>query len=166
MKNKDLKCAQLQIRVSESQKAALRRQAKRAGMSMSDWVLNRVLPPLSETVQGLLLRLSCAEKPGYVLAELNELLTQLTTSEFKLAVSEPPRAKLDSYWANYIAATIEQAAASKRTKAPSWTKNVQPLEEPVFGSSLKSLRLHLLTQSPVAFRSRNIFIDSSIGDRV
>jgi hypothetical protein len=166
MKNKDLKCAQLQIRVSESQKAALRRQAKRAGMSMSDWVLSRVLPPLSETVQGLLLRLSSAEKPGYVLAELNELLTRLTTSEFKLAVSEPPRAKLDSYWANYIAATIEQAAAGKRTKAPSWTKDVQPLEAPVFGSSLKSLRLHLLTQSPVAFRSRNIFIDSSIGDRV
>ena len=116
--------------------------------------------------QGLLKALSSAEKPGYVLAELNELLTRLTTSEFKLAVSEPPQAQLDPYWSNYVAATIERAAASKRTEAPSWTANVQPLEEPVFGSSLKSLRLHLLTQSPVAFRSRNIFIDSSIGDRV
>jgi len=166
MKRKNLKSTQLQIRVSESQKAALRRQAKRAGMSMSDWVLSRVLPPLSETVQGLLKALSSAEKPGYVLAELNELLTRLTTSEFKLAVSEPPRVQLDPYWSNYVAATIEQAAASKRTEAPAWTEKVQPLEEPVFGSSLKSLRLHLLTQSPVAFRSRNIFIDSSIGDRV
>ncbi len=166
MKKKNLKSAQLQIRVSASQKAALRRQAKRAGMSMSDWVLSRVLPPPRETFQGLLKALSTAEKPGYVLAELNELLTQLTTGEFKLAVSEPPQVQLDPYWRNYVAATIEQAAASKRTEAPSWTENVQPLDEPVFGSSLKSLRLHLLTQSPVAFRSRNIFIDSSIGDRV
>ncbi|MEN8184027.1 MAG: hypothetical protein ABFS46_15985 [Myxococcota bacterium] len=135
-------------------------------MSMSDWVLSRVLPPVGETFQGLLQALSVAEKPGYVLAELNELLTRLSASEFKLAVSEPPQVQLDTYWRNYVAATIEQAAASKGTEAPAWTEGVQPLEEPVFGSPLKSLRLHLLTSSPVAFRSRNIFIDSSIGDRV
>jgi len=163
---KNLKSAQLQIRVSESQKAALRRQAKRAGMSMSDWVLSRALPPVSEAFQGLLEALVTAEKPGYVLAELNELLTRLSASEFKLAVSELPQVQLDPYWRNYVAAMVEQAAASKRTHAPAWTEDVQPLDEPVFGSSLKSLRLHLLTHSPVAFRSRNIFIDSSIGDRV
>lgn len=166
MKDKNLKNAQLQIRVSETQKSVLRRQAKRAGMSMSDWVLSRVFPAVSGTFQGLLKTLSTAEKPGYVLAELNEFLTQLTASEFKLAVSEPPEVQLDSYWRNYVAATIEQAAASKRVEAPLWTEKVQPLKEPVFGSSLKSLRLHLLTHSPVAFRSRNIFIDSTIGDRV
>jgi hypothetical protein len=160
------KSAQLQIRVSESQKSALRRQAKRAGLSMSDWVLNRVLPPVRETFQELLKALSVAEKPGYVLAEFNEFLTRLTVSEFKLAVSERPQAKLDDYWRNYVAATIEYAAASKRVQGPSWTHDVQPLEDPVFGSTLKSLRLHLLTNSPPPFRSRNIFIDSSIGDRV
>ena len=135
-------------------------------MSMSDWVLSKTLPPLSETFQGLLKALSTADKPGYVLAELNELLTQLSTGEFKLAVSEPPQVQLDPYWENYVAATIEQAAAGKSVDAPSWTGDVKPLKEPVFGSSLQSLRLHLLTHSPVAFRSRNIFIDSSIGDRV
>jgi hypothetical protein len=163
---KNLKSAQLQIRVSPSQKAAVRRHAKRAGMSMSDWVLSRVIPPVRETFQSLLKDLSTAEKRGYVLAELNELLTQLSTGEFKLAVWEPPRVQLDPYWRNYVAAMIEQAAASKNTEAPPWTENVQPLEEPTFGSSLKNLRLHLLTHSPVAFRRRNIFIDSSIGDRV
>lgn len=163
---KNLKSAQLQIRLSQSQKAALRRHAKRAGMSMSDWMLSNALPPLRETFQDLLKALSTAEKPGYVLAELNELLTQLSAGEFKLAVSEPPQVQLDPYWENYVAATIEQAAARKNTEAPSWTGDVQPLEEPAFGSSLKSLRLHLLTHSPVAFRCRNIFIDSSIGDRV
>lgn len=163
---KNLKIAQLQIRVSKAQKAALRRHANRAGMSMSDWVLRQVLPPLRETFQGLLKAMSTAEKPGYVLAELNDLLTPLGASEFELAVSEPPQVQLDPYWGNYVAAMIEQAAASKNTEAPSWTEDVQPLEEPVFGTSLKSLRLHLLTHSPVAFRRRNIFIDSSIGDRV
>ena len=129
-------------------------------------LLSKAFPPLRETFQALLKALSTAEKPGYVLAELNELLTQLTTGEFKLAVSEPPQVQLDPYWENYVAATIEQAAARRNTEAPSWTGAVQPLEEPAFGSSLKSLRLHLLTHSPVSFRCRNIFIDSSIGDRV
>ena len=135
-------------------------------MTMSDWVLSRVFPPLRGTFQSLLQALSTADKPGYVLAELNEFLTRLTTGEFKLAVSEPPQVQLEPYWENYVAATVEQAAATKNTEAPSWVENVRPLEEPVFGSSLKSLRLHLLAHSPVAFRCRNIFIDSSIGDRV
>lgn len=163
---KNRKTSQLQIRVSESQKLALRRHAKRAGMSMSDWVLSRVFPPLRGTFQSLLQALSTTDKPGYVLAELNEFLTRLTASEFELAVSEPPRIRLEPYWENYVAATVEQAAAAKSTEAPSWIDDVRPLEEPVFGSSLKSLRLHLLTHSPVAFRCRNIFVDSSIGDRV
>jgi hypothetical protein len=50
--------------------------------------------------------------------------------------------------------------------APAWTRAVVPLEEPFFGSTLESLRLHLLTQSPAPFRRRNIFIDSSLGQQV
>jgi hypothetical protein len=160
------KTAQLQIRVSEAQKAALRKLAKRAGMTLSDWVLSRALPPLGETFQDLIRALSSAEKPGYVLAELNDLLTRLTPDEYRLAVSEPPRAQLAPYSGNYVAAMIEHAAAKKKTEAPSWTADVRPLAEPIFGSSLTSLRLHLLTHSPLPFRRRNIFIDSSIGDRV
>jgi hypothetical protein len=49
---------------------------------------------------------------------------------------------------------------------PEWTRSIPLLVEPVFGSDLKSLRLHLLTNSPPPFRSRNIFIDSTLGDRV
>jgi hypothetical protein len=36
----------------------------------------------------------------------------------------------------------------------------------VFGSDLQNLRLYLLTHSPPPFRRRNIFIDSTLGDRV
>ena len=35
-----------------------------------------------------------------------------------------------------------------------------------FASELKSLRLHLLTKSPAPFRRRNLFVDSTLGDRV
>jgi hypothetical protein len=49
---------------------------------------------------------------------------------------------------------------------PDWTLAVQPLSEPAFGSPLQSLRLHLLVAAPPAFKRRNIFVDSSVGDRV
>jgi uncharacterized protein (DUF1778 family) len=157
---------QLQIRVSPPQKDAIRRQAKRAGMSMSDWVLSRVLPSIRERFQDLLAALSRSPRPGYVLAELNELLSRLTADEFTRAVAEPPPVSLVPYQENYVAAMLEQAAACKGVEAPAWTGEVEPLTEPVFGSALTSLRLHLLTHAPPPFRARNIFVDSSIGDRV
>ena len=133
---------------------------------MSDYVLSRILPAVADTFQALVRSLSRADQPGYVLAELNELLAELSKREFDLAVAEPPKVKLDAYWENYLAAMVEYAAAQKGTEPPSWTATVPRLEEPAFGSSLKSLRLHLLTHSPVAFRRRNIFIDASVSDRV
>ena len=90
----------------------------------------------------------------------------MSADEYELAVSEPPQVHLDSYWKNYLAATVEHAAAMKHAKTPSWTQDVPPLDKPAFGSTLKSLKLHLLVNSPPAFIQRNIFIDSSVGDRV
>ena len=80
--------------------------------------------------------------------------------------AELPAVALSPYWENYLAATIEHAAARKNVTPPAWTAKVRPLEEPVFGSTLRSLRLHLLINSPPAFCRRNIFIDSSVGGRV
>jgi len=133
---------------------------------MSEWVLSRVLPTALETFQALLRELSQAARPGLVLAEIDDLLAPLTGEELVRAVAEPPRVKLTPYWENYLAATIELAAARRRTRPPAWTEDVGPLEAPAFGSSLESLRLHLLTRAPAPFRRRNIFVDSSIGDRV
>ena len=39
------------------------------------------------------------------------------------------RADLDPYWMNYLAATVEHAAAMKHAKTPGWTRDVIPLEE-------------------------------------
>ncbi len=61
---------------------------------------------------------------------------------------------------------VETARSNHHIPAPPRTRRVAPLDEPAFGSELESLRLHLLTHSPAPFRSRNLFIDSSLGDRV
>jgi len=67
---------------------------------------------------------------------------------------------------NYVAAMVEQAAAQKNVLPPKWVRDVAPLDQPFFASELASLRLHLLCSSPVPFKRRNIFVDSSIGARI
>jgi len=104
------------------------------------------------------------EKPAYVLAELNDLLTSAPRGQIEL-LSAPSID--DPYLANYVAAMVEQAIHLKGgVRPPTWTSGIAPLARPVFAAPWMSLRAHLLLESPVPFRRRNIFIDSSIGDRV
>jgi len=160
------KSGQLQIRVSPSQKRAIKQQAAKARMNMSDWILSQLLPTSRRRFQALLADLAGSESPSFVFAELLDLIGAMSGEELELAVCEPPEVALDPYWANYVAATLEHAAAIKHAKAPGWTLDVPPLPEPHFGSSLAGLRLHLLVNSPPAFIARNLFIDASVGDRV
>ena len=103
-------------------------------------------------------------KPSWVLAELNDLLTGAPLDQIEL-LSAPSID--DPYLANYVAAMVELAIHRKGgTRPPQWTSGVAPLSQPVFAVPWMSLRAHLLLNSPVPFRRRNIFIDSSIGDRV
>jgi hypothetical protein len=104
-----------------------------------------------------------ADRISYALAELNDLLTAAEAS----AIESLPRPDIsDSYRLNYVTAMVELAAHRAGIVPPLWTVSVAPLDEPVFIDTSLSLRLHLLTASPVPFRRRNIFIDSSLGDRV
>lgn len=135
-------------------------------MNMSDWILTKAFPTAQMGFQDLLAEIAASASPSFAFAELLELIGPLGADEFESAVSELPEVGLDRYWKNYLAATVEHAAAMKRAKAPSWTRDVIPLEEPAFGSPLESLKLHLLVNSPPAFIKRNIFIDSNVGDRV
>lgn len=163
---KQSKSEQLQIRVSPAQKAAIRRRAKQSGMRMSEWVLAQVLPAAGDGFQAITAALAEAQEPSYALAELNDLLADLTNSEYQKALSERPRVLLSPLWESYVAAMIEHAGAQKGISPPDWTREVPPLEEPFFGSSLPALRVHLMMHSPPPFHRRNIFIDSSVGDRV
>ncbi|MBY0398700.1 DUF1778 domain-containing protein [Myxococcota bacterium] len=159
------KATQLQIRVSEAQKDAIRRAADRAGRDVSAFVLDRVLPPTERLWQDLLDRLEGEELDRFALAELADLLASLEPAELAGSLETPPAAA-SSLVRNYLAAMVEQACAASDVRAPAWTRMVEPLERPWFGSQLQSLRLHLLRSSPAPFRRRNIFIDTAMGGRV
>ena len=94
------------------------------------------------------------------------MLSSCTAAELRQAVAAAPPATLPPFLANYVAAMTETACNRRGLPLPAWTGKIEALPEPVFGSALASLRLHLLTHSPAPFRRRNIFIDSSVGERV
>ena len=161
------KSQQLQIRVSAAEKALIQRKAAEAGMDVSKWVLRQILPPEAERFQALCAAL--ISKPGdqsYTIAEFNDFFARLSEQAFSLAVNKPPRVQLPPFEENYIAAMVAHTAALKTVDAPRWIGDIKWLELPWFASPLKNLRLHLLTRSPPAFRSRNLFIDSSVGSRI
>ena len=107
------------------------------------------------------------DQPGFALAELNDLLSSLTAGELCSAVEHADLAGLTPYLRNYVAAMVELAAHRRDVRPPAWVRDVEPMEtEPRFATPLAGLRLHLLRASPVPFKRRNIFIDSTIGDRV
>ena len=136
-------------------------------MDVSNWVLNLVLPPVEREFQDLYRELvTRAHARSYILAEVQDLLGSLNGKDFEQAVRHAPEVSLAPFEANYLAAMIEYAAKLKGTIPPAWTKAVPALERPWFASSLTSLRLYLLTNSPPPFRRRNLFVDSSVGQRV
>jgi uncharacterized protein (DUF1778 family) len=159
------KSGQMQIRVSPAQKAAIRSAARRAGLDMSAYVLARLLPAPARRFQDLTGACADSRDARFALAELNSWLASLGAGELQEAVASPPP-RLTPFLANYIAAMTEVACAKNDIAPPSWLRAIAPLAEPVFGSSLMSLRLYLLTHSPAPFRRRNIFIDASVGSRV
>jgi hypothetical protein len=160
------KTRQLQVRVSPRQKAAIQRLASRAGQSVSSYVLARVLPDVQLRFREILQALGVDSNRRFALAELHDFLAALAPSEFADAVADAEIEKLSPLDANYVAAMVEQAASVKRIDPPRWTADVEPLTEPWFAVPFPSLRFYLVRASPVAFKRRNIFVDSALGDRV
>lgn len=159
------KTQQIQIRVTPRQKALLKRQAAAAGQELSAYLLARALPPVQGRFDRLVAGLG-SEDARFVLAELHDFLAECPPMLFAEAVANPPPGGLPPWLENYLAAMVEQAAAQKRLPPPGWTRQILPLGTPHFATPLASLRLHLLRSSPVPFKRRNIFVDSSIGARV
>ena len=163
---KHAKSQQLQLRVSAHEKAAIQRAARQAGVDMSTYVLARVLAPAAGEFQDLTNACLDASSVSFALADLHAWLVKLRSSALTDAVASPPARGLPPYAANYIAAMVEYACWKKGQVPPAWTRGIVPLAEPVFASSLQSLRLHLLVNSPPPFRRRNIFVDTSVGGQV
>lgn len=164
--SRSVKSAQLQIRVTRAEKSAIQHAAKRAGMDMSTYVLSRVRPETGARFGELVAACAAPGIPRFALAELNSFLSSLSPSEFREAVAQGPEVELRPFVGNYVAAMVEHGCARLAVPVPAWTRAIEPLAEPVFGSLLESLRLHLLANSPAAFRGRNIFIDATLGAQV
>lgn len=160
------KSSQLQIRVSPKQKATIKRAAKASGLDMSEYILLKVIPPKREKALHLIKSLKSNSKASLILASFHDLIINCSAEEFVDTFSNFDLDGLEPYLQNYIAALIELGAKQKKILPPEFVKKVPRLREPYFASQLQSLRLHLLTSSPLPFRKRNLFIDSSLGDRV
>jgi len=160
------KTRQLQIRVTPGQKASIRRLARGAGRSISEYVLSRVLPEERTRFEKILHALRRENEPRFPLAELNDLLTDLTPAQYPDALREADLDGLSPLLRNIVAAMVEEAGQQIGADPPVWTAEVQPLKLPYFAVPFASLRPHLLRSSPVAFKRRNLFVDATIGDRV
>lgn len=160
------KSEQLQIRVTPREKAALKRRARQAGVDVSAYVLSRALPPPAVRFAELLDDLRREEQPRYALAALNDFLAALGAADLEAAVCDADLDGLTPFLENYVAAMVEQAAHLRKVAPPAWVRHVEPLEEPYFAVPFARLRPHLLATSPVAFKRRNLFVDSTVGDRV
>lgn len=156
----------LQIRLTAAEKAALRRLAAQAGQDLSAYVLGRALPSGRSRFAELVKALAKESGLSYALAELNDFLTELPSPAFADAVTQPDLRPLSAFSAAYLASLVEHAAERKGCTPPAWTRQVEGLDEPWFATELRSLRPWLLAASPVAFRRRNLFVDTAIGGRV
>ncbi len=160
------KSQQLQIRVTPDQKRRIKQLASGAGQNVSSYVLSRVLPPAQGRFDELVTLLAEGNEHRYVLAALNDLLSELGPAELREAVGHGDVGDLSPFLRNYVAAMVEQACHLKGILAPSWTARVLPLEIPWFAASGAGFRLHLLKASPVPFKRRNLFVDAGVGFRV
>ena len=120
----------------------------------------------AERFQACVAQCAASADPAFALADLNQLLSRLAPTELHDAVASRPAIVLSEFCANYVAAMVELACVRGGVGVPAWTGEVPPLSMPWFGSDLLALRLHLLCHSPLPFRRRNLFIDSSLGAQV
>ena len=160
------KSEQLQIRVTPRHQAALKRLAPAAGHDVSSSVLTRTLLPAGRRFEELVALLADGAEHRYVLAELNDFLSALAPGELSNAITWTDLTRLSPFLRNYVAAMIEHTCYLRGVPPPVWTARVAPLDTPFFAAPLKSLRLHLLRASPVAFKQRNLFVDATVGARI
>ena len=144
----------------------MQKRARTCGMSTSAWVLAKLLPSKQQEFQDLVDRLAHTDQPSFELAALNDFLAGLDGNEIAEVLMERPRAQLSPLPANQVAAMVEHVAYLRGVPVPGWVNQVEPLQEPYFATALVSLRLHLLVNSPLAFRRRNLYVDATVGDRV
>jgi hypothetical protein len=142
------KTEQIQIRVTRVEKRDLLLRARAAGLDLSSWILGRLSPPHAVNFRELVTSLAAAQNPSDVFAEIGHLLSALRRDQLSAAVEVLPPVQLGAVTANQLAAMVELRAARLGVRPPTWTEQIQPLPEPWFPTTLVSVRLDLLCNSP------------------
>ena len=154
----DAKTSQLQIRVTPAQKAALKRMAKGAGLSVSAFVLDRSLPGSHEELDRRVRALGGGKNISRSLSDLQLHLKAMPDDEFGPSVAGMNTGSLTPLQANCAAAAVEGEAWRRGQNPPEWVRHVPPLPVPHFGWGLRSLRPHLMRVTGAAFKRRNVYI--------
>jgi len=158
----EAKTSQLQIRVSPSQKAALKRLARHRGCSVSELVLSAVLPSVNQEFQRLAQALEEPATRREALSALRAFLGGLGSSEeLAAAVAGLDLRDLGPVARNLAAAAVEERFGGFTEDLPSWLRSVPALDRPYFGWRLRSLRPHLMRLTPVAYKRRNLYVDAT-----
>ncbi len=162
-----MKNSHLQIRVSDRDKKFIKSKALSEGLSVSEWVLKVVGATRGECFLNLVHEIDaaakCDEQAAY--AALSDYLAGLKNKEFSEVLPRPERLSSEIKEA-LIASMVEYAAARVGAHPPEWASRIGPLEEPLFLTTLFTLRPYLMRVSPIQFKRRNIFVDSAVGGRV
>lgn len=154
------KTSQLQIRVSPAEKAALKRLADGAGVSISAFVLERALPRTHEGISARIRQLAGGKKLINALSDLMLHISSLSRDEFEGGVAAAELAALTPLQLNCAAAAVEHESWSRGLAPPTWTGTIPPLERPYFAWGLRSLRPRLLRVTPAAFKRRSVYVPS------
>lgn len=82
----------------------------------------------------------------------------LRSSHNTQLIAEPPHPELSPAITALIAATVETLCDEVKLQIPMWCSAIPPLPNPWFVSGIENLKASALIESPVHFRSHNIFV--------
>ena len=92
--------------------------------------------------------------------EFVDEVLNMSAEQATAAVSEEPQASSNPVHKAWLAAMAEHYARKMGGVVPAWSMGADCfLDMPHFGTSLQSLKAHLLISSPPAFRRRMIFVE-------
>lgn len=151
------KTSQLQVRVSPEQKRQLKKLARAARLSVSEYVLAAALPTESEALRQHVDALPDMTHRQGALLELRADLSGIPPAEFEAAGAGLDVRALPPLQQALAAAVFEHEAQVRRCAPPRWTRAVHVSEAPTFRPRLVSLHPYLLCASPAALKRRNVF---------
>lgn len=81
-------------------------------------------------------------------------------------IAESPVTELDARLQALCASTVEAVCTEWHSRPPAWCSGIPPLPRPWFVAGIENLKATALMESPVWFRSRNIFVLGNFLNRV